>query len=479
MRSCRINRKLNGFGSTTETMHPSHIESRSFFGTAFRFNPKWFVALTLGYILTAFIISSFIADKLIDLQVQQAKEKLQSELALARYRIEATVFRDTYLADSLSTVIAINPEFADQEWGSVAHKLWSKASLVRNVAMAPDDVIKNVYPVEGNEKAIGLDFRTVPNQYRAVLKARETQQVVLAGPLELVQGGIGLIARYPIFTDAPRNEQYWGTVSVVLNYDKLIEDSGLFDVQGIETALVAYDPDSNEGRVIDGNESVMSTFDIQYPIYLPDGQWELFAQYKDLKNTDSVIGFKRIVMVFGSFTSMIVYILLVFLFNSYMRAQKLSLHDDLTHVPNRRFLLNELNRLMSEKQNLVEFTILNIDLNHFKGVNDTYGHEAGDELLKHVAQRLQHSLRSTDFVSRIGGDEFIVILHRTTAITDVIKAIHKIHLTFEESPLVWRNERIYAQLSVGHHSYSGEADPLAINEILTKADASMYLDKTK
>lgn len=435
--------------------------------------------MTLGYVLTAFLIASFIADKLIELQVQQAEEKLQSELALARYRIEATVFRDTYLADSLSTVIAINPDFADQNWDSVAHKLWSKARLVRNVAMAPDDVIRNVYPVEGNEKAIGLDFRTVPNQYQTVLKARETQQVVLAGPLSLVQGGTGLIARYPIFTDAPRNEQYWGTVSVVLNYDQLIDDSGLFDVQGIDAALVAYDAETNESRVIDGIDTVVATHDVRYPIYLPNGQWEMFARYRDLKSTDSVIGFKRIVIVFGSITSMIVYILLVFLFNSYMRAQKLSLHDDLTHIPNRRFLMNELNRLMAEKQSTVEFTILNIDLNDFKGVNDNYGHEAGDELLKHVALRLQHCLRSSDFVSRIGGDEFVVILHRTNASSDVMKAIHKIHLTFEESPLYWRGERIYAKLSVGFHSYSGEGNPLAINDILTKADASMYMDKTK
>ncbi|NMV06081.1 CHASE domain-containing protein, partial [Vibrio parahaemolyticus] len=119
-----------------------------------------------------------------------------------------------------------------------------------------------VYPLEGNEKAIGLDFRTVPNQYRTVQIAKQQKKVYVAGPLELVQGGTALIARYPIFTDIPNNEEYWGGLSVVIDYDKLIEKSDLNTLQGVDIALTGY----TNGELIEENEKVLDDYDLSLPI---------------------------------------------------------------------------------------------------------------------------------------------------------------------------------------------------------------------
>ncbi|CAH8193637.1 hypothetical protein VAE308_1150375 [Vibrio aestuarianus] len=91
--------------------------------------------------------------------------------------------------------------------GYKMHKVCSRPGL------APNDIIQFIYPFKGNQKAIGLDYRTIPSQWSSIVKAKEIKDIFIAGPFDLVQGGRGLIARIPIFTDPPLNEKYWGSVA--------------------------------------------------------------------------------------------------------------------------------------------------------------------------------------------------------------------------------------------------------------------------
>jgi len=439
----------------------------------YKINPWYFTLLTIAYLLFSHTVISLVSDKFVEKQVQQARGIVQHELALVRHSIEANVYRETFLADSFASVVALNPEFAMKNWNVVSEQLLSKASLIRNIGLAPNDVISHVYPLEGNEKAVGLDFRTVPNQYKSVRLARESQKVYIAGPLELVQGGRAIIARYPIFTDIPHNKEYWGGLSVVINYEKLIEKSNLYNLQGADVALAAGQRD----QLIEGNEKVLTEYDVTYPIYLPNGNWTLFAKYTDFGEIEHIGWSKALFSALGWITFSVVYILVLFLTNNYLRAHKLSLHDELTKLPNRRYLFNELERIMSRKDTSVQFTVLNIDLNKFKEINDSLGHEAGDEVLKHTASLLTRCLRSSDFVSRVGGDEFVVILQRSTKPEDVEQVIRNIHSFIEYNVLRWDGHKIWLSISIGYCSYVGKADPSAINDILSKADKSMYQEK--
>ncbi|WP_261887370.1 sensor domain-containing diguanylate cyclase [Vibrio aerogenes] len=444
----------------------------------YKFNRWIFILLSIIYGFFAYTTINLLTERFVDKQIQQAKESIQHELALVRYSIEAYIYRDAYLADSFATVVALNPQFAMKNWKQVSEPFVSKATLVRNIGLAPDDVISYVYPLKGNEKAVGLDFRTVPAQYKTVQMARETKQVVIAGPLELVQGGRGLIARYPIFTDLPYNNNYWGGLSVVINYDRLIETSGLHQLQGVEVAIVADTHDGMGERVIEGDASVLTQFDMSYPIYLPNDAWTLFARYQNLSDIESISRFRHVFVSLGIVTFVAGYILMMFFISNYLRAHNLSLHDELTQLPNRRYLFSELNLLMARKGAWVEFTVLNIDLNKFKEINDSLGHEAGDQVLKHMALSLQKCLRTTDFISRVGGDEFIIVLRRTSKKEDVELIIRKIHLFLESRPLHWNNDKIWLSLSIGFHIFKGKADPKLIQEILSIADKKMYEDKT-
>ncbi len=441
---------------------------------------RWsYGVLTIAYLFFSYTVITLTTDKFIDNQAQQEKEAIQHDIALVRYSIEANIFRDTYLADSFASVVALDPQFATHNWNKVGEQFLAKAQLIRNISLAPNDVIHYVYPLQSNEKAIGLDFRTVPHQYRTVQIARQNKKVFLAGPLELVQGGKAIIARYPIFTDVPYNTQYWGGLSVVISYDKLIALSNLHNIKGADIALVANGHDEIEQKLIEGNRAVLSDFDIQYPISLPNGSWTLFAKYKDLHEIENINSFKSLFMTLGTIIFAAGFLLIVFFISNYFRAQKHSLQDDLTHLPNRRYLFNELNRIMAKNSANIVFTILNIDLNKFKKINDTYGHEAGDAVLKHIAMLLQKSTRSSDFISRMGGDEFIVILPRMHNPDDVEQLIDKIQLLIKTSPLQWQGEQIPLSSSVGFYTFKGKADKSIIHEILSKADKSMYQNKNE
>lgn len=146
---------------------------------AYKIN-RWAIALlTAVYVLVSSNVIGFISDSFLGRQVQQARDDVQHNLNLVRYSIEANIYRDTYLADSFASVVALNPQFAMNNWSLVSEQFLGKANLVRNIGLAPDDIISHVYPLEGNEKAIGLDFRTVPNQYRTVQIAKQQKKYML------------------------------------------------------------------------------------------------------------------------------------------------------------------------------------------------------------------------------------------------------------------------------------------------------------
>lgn len=435
-----------------------------------------FSLLSLVYVVASVFVVNTITDFFVELEISKEKKDIHQNLALVRSNLEATIFKDTYLADSLATVITINPDFVIENWSTIAGKLLGKAHYVRNVSLAPENIISHVYPIEGNESAIGFDFRSRPEQLKTVMLAKKLQSVYIAGPVELVQGGIAIIARYPIFSDYPTNRNYWGSVSVVMNYERLLNDTGLTNFQGAEIALRKQGIDGAAGRFFYGNESIFDDPDMEYPINLPSGKWILAANFR-LKNVEHIQFTEIIVRSIGGLTALLSYISIALLYRNYQYAHKDSLHDELTRLPNRRFIITLLDRLMAPTDNKLSFALLYIDLNGFKLVNDNLGHEAGDELLKYVANRLADTVRSSDKVARFGGDEFMVILQEVCQPEQVDKVVTKIHQSVESSTFVWRGNQIQSSLSIGYSIFNGQ--DISVKQLLANADKDMYKQKMR
>lgn len=156
-----------------------------------------------------------------------------------------------------------------------------------------------------------------------------------------------------------------------------------------------------------------------------------------------------------------------------LELEKSAMYDELTGLANRKLLLDKLTTIYQHsKRDSHLFAIIFIDLDGFKNINDTMGHDAGDELLKKVATRLQDSVRKIDTVSRYGGDEFIVILSKISNQEDCEVVSKKIlSLLTADFMLQEGIAKIGASLGVALGSpYSDET----IDELLIKADSAMY-----
>jgi diguanylate cyclase (GGDEF)-like protein len=154
--------------------------------------------------------------------------------------------------------------------------------------------------------------------------------------------------------------------------------------------------------------------------------------------------------------------------------EELSMTDELTGLANRRGLVDFLRRtLASARRYREEGVIAYLDLDDFKTINDDHGHEAGDRLLRQVAAFLTRNLRDSDFVARVGGDEFVIVLTRAIVAPAMERALslrEELSATYVE----YHGTRLFARASTGLASYDGTSD---IDSILRRADQAMYMDK--
>ena len=160
--------------------------------------------------------------------------------------------------------------------------------------------------------------------------------------------------------------------------------------------------------------------------------------------------------------------------------RQLAFHDALTLLPNRRLLLDRLEQaIRASKRHGSHLAVIFIDLNKFKLLNDTYGHDVGDKLLIVVADRLQAMVRGSDTVARLGGDEFVVLstdlgLDVAEATSNAALIADKIRSSLAE-PCVIDGVRHACSASVGLQLFSG--DEHDAEAVLKQADAAMYEDK--
>jgi len=155
----------------------------------------------------------------------------------------------------------------------------------------------------------------------------------------------------------------------------------------------------------------------------------------------------------------------------------LAYHDPLTGLINRTFLKEKLKSLMnySLKHNK-KLAIVFMDLDNFKMINDSFGHEAGDSLLIEIAKRLKKSVRKEDIISRIGGDEFVIVLNNIDKKEEIVSVLEKIRNSFI-TPIIIKGHKIYISFSMGVAIFPDDSDNL--EELLQFADIAMYDAKKK
>lgn len=155
-----------------------------------------------------------------------------------------------------------------------------------------------------------------------------------------------------------------------------------------------------------------------------------------------------------------------------------ALYDNLTNLPNRSLLNERLNQAIRRHQrySAYNFAVLFLDLDHFKWVNDSMGHQIGDLLLQAFAERVKDCLRETDTLARLGGDEFVVLLdeiHRESYALQISERIHEVL----QHPFILAGKEVFMEVSIG--ILQGVMDYGDPDDILRDADVAMYQAKSK
>ncbi len=160
----------------------------------------------------------------------------------------------------------------------VATKMLPFYPGVSVLILAPGGVISHAIPLAGNEKAIGLDLLKDPVMHREALLARDTGRLTLAGPFELAQGGLGLVARLPIYFDDPQEQpKFWGFANVVMRFPQALESVQLPDLlrRGLDYKLWRVNPETGQTQSIDESQTAPLIDPVRKSFEVPNGGWTL------------------------------------------------------------------------------------------------------------------------------------------------------------------------------------------------------------
>ncbi len=403
-------------------------------------------------------------------------QTIYAEASSIRANIEHEINTTLNLTLGLLVYVSVYPDISEEDFNRIAQKIMTRTPILRNLALARDNVITHVYPLRGNEQALGLDYMQSPRQRDAVLRAIETGNTVIAGPVNLVQGGKGFISRIPIFLG--REEQrYWGIASLAIDADTFYDIIGLNTPnQDVRFAIQGKDGLGEQGAVFYGEARLFS--DPRNPrvtIDLPDGSWILAAAPQHGWHDYSI----RILLIrsIGYTLAAVISALLLTLLVSYRNINLQALHDPLTNLPNRRLLQEYFAQYKAVAQRAGKhFYILYFDLDQFKPVNDRFGHKEGDRVLIEVANRLKGCLRETDIISRVGGDEFVLLLHSFEDPKGMAQIKQKISSEICKPYRLSNGEAVQLGVSIGTSIYPN--DGTLYDELISRADSDMYLNKS-
>jgi len=552
----------------------------------------------------AFLCGVYIVDRI---EREQQKERFRAEVLSQLSTIQAKLegglnsrlFLEKGMIAFVLTHLAIDPQhqITQAEVDQFGQEFMPQLFGIRNITLIQNNTITHVYPLGGNEKAIGVDLSRVPDQRAEVQKVAQTRRSLLAGPVGLAQGGVGLINRTPIYWTPQDGTEpiYWGQASLVLMQDLLFREASLYDWPELRFAVRGRNGLGAGGEVFWGDETVFQADPVVVEVGVSNGSWQLAAvpvagwscggpffywlwlvggfisfssgalvwfslysrsigkslqeseeQFRQMFNKQQAMmwladpatlmiidaneaaqqfyGYsleefrqKRIAdiasapeekvkklsvmlrqnrnvcledkhrLANGELRDVEVQITLItlktkeFFFDiihditerkqAEARLKYVSFHDSLTGLYNRSYFEETMQRLAANPANR-SIGLMICDLDGLKMVNDTLGHEYGDQLLISTANILTQCLPGSAVVARIGGDEFAVVLDDTTE-AQMEECCQTIRHELNNCNV--NSQGIPMSVSVGSALAAGSS--VFVKDLYKEADNNMYREK--
>ncbi|NTV91093.1 MAG: sensor domain-containing diguanylate cyclase [Clostridiales bacterium] len=347
--------------------------------------------------------------------------------------------------------------------------LANNSNKIRNIGVIKDTTIIWNYPGETNKAAIGVDLAKIDGQKEPVLKVKKELVSVLQGPVDLVQGGSGFIARIPVLK---KDIGYWGQISIVLKSDEIIRELELY-AEEADLNIVVFSRVKNQELQFMGDKDADIASMLEFQIDKDLINWKAYAEpeggwHNELPLIISVI----IAAIAGS--------ILIGLFagkiiETHRKLMVLSFQDSLTGLYNRHFLDKYMKIILSAAQrNNKKAAVMIMDINKFKNVNDSYGHKMGDLVLVETSRILREMTRENETVFRIGGDEFLIAIPEIESEETLINFKERLNFGYCKYFSI-PDYKMDVSLSIGYSIYPDEGKNM--DDLLQIADKKMYEEK--
>lgn len=345
-------------------------------------------------------------------------------------------------------------------------------TLIRNIAVIKDTTIVHNYPLEGNESSIGVDLAQVPAQREVILQTKNEGVRSLTGPVDLVQGGQGYIIRLPI---QDKEDAYWGQISIVMYAEAVNSAIAEFADDTALDVVIFKTPEHLD--LIYGNASILDMNPLQYPgnpLYndwsinvIPVGGW-------DGHRIETLL-----VLLAGLVISLVAGFAVDYFQKINYNLQFALAHDHLTGLYNRYCLELAQKSLMEKREKQeIQFGIMLIDLDNFKLINDTYGHNIGDEVLVETGRILKKLSRKDEMVFRIGGDEFLILMPGIEDEVQLQEMKRRFEQDFMKAFILDGLDRLSVDIGpsmgVAMYPHNGRT----FDQVLIYADRDMYREKS-
>ena len=221
-------------------------------------------------------ISFWIIGNLEHSQRLAARTHLEKVAQSHSFLIRNSINQSLTLNYSLAALVQLT-DGAPKRFNEVARELLDYFPGVSHISLSPGGVISEVYPLQGNEKSVGFNQLQDIQQNKEAIRARDSGKLTLAGPVNLVQGGLGVVARLPVFLDGENGSYFWGFTNVIIRIESLLNTTNLAQLREQKFAYKLWrtNPDT-------GAEDIIAEYDLEHlvdpihrPIEVPNGQWTL------------------------------------------------------------------------------------------------------------------------------------------------------------------------------------------------------------
>ncbi|MGL4474720.1 MAG: sensor domain-containing diguanylate cyclase [Shewanella sp.] len=368
-----------------------------------------------------------------------------------------------------------NHDLPLKKFNRLAAELKESYRDIDTIVLLPNGIVSYIYPLAGNTKGLGINILEDNSRSLGSKETKLNNDAVIIGPVKLNQNGtIAFIVRRSVYTA----DGFWGFVSITVNVNSIINavDKVLIK-NGIENyQLLGHDPDSKNkySKMISSKGIIHNrqlTDDNSTKLTIFNHRWELsIVKY----HSSLLIKF----LVFLSLLVLVIFIMVLFsYFRKYQSVQKDK--NQLVNDAHTDFLTGLLNRRGFEHQishinNAMSYgTVAIFDIDFFKKINDTYGHDVGDIILVGFANCCKRYINSNYVLSRSGGEEFILLMPNTQ-LAQAALVCDKLRTLISKENFAIDDISLNITMSAGIAEFQQVSD---IKQALTLADKALYRAK--